>query len=146
MLYNTSELSAMADAFDQLHVLGRLQSTYISLCGANLFLFLLRIFKLLDFQPRMGILTRTISRAMGDLMHFFLLLATVLVLYMLMGHIIFGPTIEVFSTLQYSLQVRCVGGLCIIWSAFVVFIRTFNQQFDHSVTSTVLIFWGHHIF
>ena len=69
-----------------------------------MFLFLMRIFKLLDFQPQMGILTRTISRAMDDLMHFFLLLILVLMMYVCMGTIIFGPTLEVFSSMTNSLQ------------------------------------------
>ena len=68
---------------------------YVSLCGANLFLFLLRIFKLLDFQPRIGILTRTIGRALEDLSHFMLLMGIVLLAYSSMGHIIFGPTVSV---------------------------------------------------
>ena len=72
-----------------------MQTVYVSLCGANLFLFLLRIFKLLDFQPRIGILTRTIGRALEDLSHFMLLMGIVLLAYSSMGHIIFGPTVSV---------------------------------------------------
>ena len=75
------------------------QSIYISTSGANLFLFLMRIFKLLDFQPRIGILTRTISRALEDLMHFVLLMTVVLFMYTMMGNILLGPTVSVRPSL-----------------------------------------------
>ena len=63
--------------------------------GANLFLYLLRIFKMLDFQPKLGVLTRTMSNAIDDLSHFVLLLAVVVGMYVMLGLIVFGPTIEV---------------------------------------------------
>ena len=44
---------------------------------------------------QMGILTRTMSNAMSDLMHFFVLLTLVLMMYVCMGTIIFGPTMHV---------------------------------------------------
>ena len=89
------ELDGLATAFFHLRRLGMMQSIYISICGANLFFFLLRLFKLLDFQPRIGILTRTISRAMEDLMHFFVLMVIVMFVYTMMGNILFGPTVSV---------------------------------------------------
>ena len=55
----------------------------------------MRIFKMLDFQPKLGVLTRTMANAMDDLSHFCLLLAVVFMMYVMLGHIVFGPTIEV---------------------------------------------------
>ena len=85
----------MADHFSTLSDIAWLQSMYVSLAGINLFLMLMRTFKFLDFQPRVGILTRTLAKAMDDLLHFIFLLVIVLVVYAFMGYIIFGPTLEV---------------------------------------------------
>ena len=88
----------------------RLQTVYLSLCGGNQFFFLMRLFKLLDFQPRIGILTRTIGRALEDLAHFMLLLIIVLMAYSAMGHIIFGPYVSVRQALlswPYEFWRRC---------------------------------------
>jgi hypothetical protein len=45
----------LAESFYQLNNIETMQQLYISICGANMFLFLLRIFKLLDFQPKVGL-------------------------------------------------------------------------------------------
>ena len=95
MLYNTTQLDEMTDAFNTLNNISHLQSVYITMSGCNLFLMLLRIFKLLDFQPRMGVLTRTLAKALDDLVHFGVLLALVYTVYTVMGYVIFGPTIKV---------------------------------------------------
>jgi len=67
----------------------------MSLCGINIMLFLFRIFKLLDFQPRVGILTRTIAKALDDLLHFAFVLVVTFIVYAMLGYVIFGPTIQV---------------------------------------------------
>mmetsp|Transcript_15443 Transcript_15443/g.29717 ORF Transcript_15443/g.29717 Transcript_15443/m.29717 type:complete len:1112 (+) Transcript_15443:17-3352(+) len=102
--YKEENLADLATAVYKLEMLGSFQSAYVACCGVNLFLFLLRILKLLDFQPNMGILTRSVSRAMNDLMHFCVLLVIVLGVYVAMGTVIFGPTVEAFSTLERALQ------------------------------------------
>lgn len=93
--YNSGPVKDMSEAFEKLNYITMLQSLYMSCSAANLFLFLLRIFKLLDFQPQMGVMTRTISKAMSDLLHFFALLTIVFCLYVIMGNVVFGPTVEV---------------------------------------------------
>lgn len=112
LVYNTDEMDGLAVAYEQLYVLGRLQSTYTSLCGANLFLLILRIVNLLTFQARMGILTRTTSRAMEDLQNVSLLLAMVMVVYTLIRHVIVGPKIHTFYIVESSMQVSEVGFAC----------------------------------
>jgi hypothetical protein len=46
---------------------------------------LYRYTKYCDFQPRMGVVTRTLSRAFQDLAHFFSLVFIVMALYTFLG-------------------------------------------------------------
>eukprot|EP00898_Chlorokybus_atmophyticus_P004153 jgi/Chlat1/4739/Chrsp300S04720 len=62
-------------------------------------LMLLRTLKLCDFQPRMGLLTRTLVRAAVDLGHFFFLAILVFLCYAMLALIAFGETIQDFSQL-----------------------------------------------
>eukprot|EP00898_Chlorokybus_atmophyticus_P002538 jgi/Chlat1/3285/Chrsp22S03531 len=54
---------------------------------------------LCDFQPRMGLLTRTLDRAAVDLAHFFFLAILVFLCYATLALIAFGETIKDFSQL-----------------------------------------------
>jgi hypothetical protein len=75
---------------------------YITFHGVNIFLCLLRFLKYCDFQPRMGVVTRTLSRAFQDLAHFFFLVFIVLALYTFLGQIVFGAQVKQFSTLSQA--------------------------------------------
>eukprot|EP00897_Mesotaenium_endlicherianum_P002937 jgi/Mesen1/2671/ME000167S01821 len=57
----------------------------------------------MDFQPRMGIITRTLSAASPELLHFFILWLIVFVGYATFGHLVFGRTIDQFRSLASSL-------------------------------------------
>jgi hypothetical protein len=67
-----------------------------------------RTLKLLDFQPRLGLVTRTISKAAQDLLHFGLIFVFVFFAYACMGHLTFGGSVTQFSTLSKS-AVVCMG-------------------------------------
>ena len=67
-------------------------------------LFVLRILKALDFQPRMALVTRTISSAFTDLLHFFALFAIIFVGYCVAGYLLFGHQFQSFSSLGLSGQ------------------------------------------
>ncbi|KAK3279134.1 hypothetical protein CYMTET_12973 [Cymbomonas tetramitiformis] len=75
---------------------------YMLFNGINVFLFLTRIFQLLDFQPRIGILTQSLSHATVDLLHFFILMGIVYLGYTFMGCALFGYRMHEFSTLSSS--------------------------------------------
>lgn len=51
-----------------------LYQLYAALHGINIVLSLLRMLKLMDFQPRLGVITRTVFEAAADLGHFFFVL------------------------------------------------------------------------
>jgi hypothetical protein len=60
--------------------------------------------KALDFQPRMALVTRTISSAFSDLFHFLALFSIIFIGYALAGIQLFGHQYEGLSTLHYACQ------------------------------------------
>jgi len=60
---------------------------------ASVILMTLRVIKLLDFQPRLGLVTRTLAHAAVDLAHFFLVFLLVHCAYAMVGYISFGSSI-----------------------------------------------------
>ena len=94
----------VTDVVDSFDAIIQIQSAYATINGINIFLCLLRFLKYCDFQPRMGVVTRTLSLAFQDLAHFIALLLIILFLYATMGTIVFGSKIEQFSTYIRSLR------------------------------------------
>ena len=72
-------------------------SLYMTLSGINIILILGRILKLMDFQPRLGVITHTLSLAFADLMHFFVIFIMVFMGYAFIGHVIFADSIPCIS-------------------------------------------------
>ena len=68
---------------------------YFALNGINILLLIARILKLMDFQPRLGVVTRSLWLAGPDLIHFFIVASMVFIGYSMMAHLIFGNVIEV---------------------------------------------------
>jgi len=70
---------------------------YMEMNGICCLLQLLRILELLDFQPRLGLVTKTIGHALADLIHFACILFFILGVYLLQSHWLFGSSIPAFS-------------------------------------------------
>ena len=81
---------------------GLSHAAYITINGINMFLCLLRFLKYCDFQPRMGVVTRTLTRAFQDLAHFFALVFIVMAVYTFLGQIVFGSKVKQFSSLAQA--------------------------------------------
>ena len=56
----------------------------------------------MDFQPRLGVVTRSLWLAGPDLIHFAIVAGMVFVGYAMMAHLIFGNVIEKFATFGVS--------------------------------------------
>jgi|AntAceMinimDraft_5_1070358.scaffolds.fasta_scaffold20682_2 hypothetical protein len=97
-----SPLRAFVDMVNDFNTIVNMQVLYVTFHGVNIFLCLLRFLKHCDFQPRMGVVTRTLSRAFLDLVHFFALVAIVLGIYTFLGQIVFGSHVQQFSTLAQA--------------------------------------------
>ncbi|CAI5981567.1 unnamed protein product, partial [Closterium sp. NIES-64] len=109
---------AAMSAVDTLGFVTNLCAVYFALQGINVFIMVLRLLKLMDFQPNMGIMTRSLRVAMPSLLHFFILFFVVFVAYATYGYLVFGMTLVQFSTLWLSLQTcfyMIVGQFGVFW-------------------------------
>ncbi|GMH94595.1 hypothetical protein TL16_g12950 [Triparma laevis f. inornata] len=87
-------------------VLIRSRQNFIN--GVALLLLIMRLLKNLDFQPRLGLVTRTLSNAVVNLSHFILVFGLIFFSYSVMGHLAFGGELEKarrgFHTLMLSMH------------------------------------------
>ena len=99
-----SELSSAFSAFADLQNLVQTLSWYYALNGINILLVIARILNLMHFQPRLGVVTRSLLLAGPDLLHFAVVAGIVFVGYAMMAHVIFGNVIEKFSTFRVAVD------------------------------------------
>jgi hypothetical protein len=99
-----SELNEAFKAFSSLQSLVQTLSWYYALNGINILLVIARILNLMHFQPRLGVVTRSLLLAGPDLLHFTIVAGIVFVGYAMMAHVIFGNVIEKFSTFRLSID------------------------------------------
>ena len=97
-------LDAMMNMFNDVTALSGSMQQYSSLTGLCLILLIVRLLKMLDFQKRMGVVTRTIETAFNDLGHFFILFALVFLAYGALANVSFGPSVLGYSTLPKALH------------------------------------------
>ena len=76
--------------------------SYMAVLGINIILLMLRILKLMDFQPRLGVITHTLGLAAPDLIHFFTIFMMVFTGFAFIGHVIFGFGSVYFSAFEES--------------------------------------------
>ncbi|KAK3242331.1 hypothetical protein CYMTET_47975 [Cymbomonas tetramitiformis] len=94
----------MLQHFEEMSTMTNFQVNYMMLNGLNSFFLMLRVMKLCDFQPRMGIITRTLAVAAGDLYHFFLVLSIIFMNYAITGHLVFGASVRGFSDMGSAIS------------------------------------------
>ncbi|CAI7833065.1 unnamed protein product, partial [Closterium sp. NIES-54] len=95
---------AAVSAADKLGNIINTCSVYFALQGMNVFIMVLRVLKLMDFQPHMGIITRSIRVALPSILHFFLLALAIFLAYATYAYLVFGMTMAQFSTLWGAMQ------------------------------------------
>eukprot|EP00271_Cylindrocystis_brebissonii_P006378 TRINITY_DN1913_c0_g1_i1.p1 TRINITY_DN1913_c0_g1~~TRINITY_DN1913_c0_g1_i1.p1 ORF type:complete len:1241 (+),score=218.25 TRINITY_DN1913_c0_g1_i1:529-4251(+) len=105
-----TEFANAVNTFGQVQAMIDFHNYYFALQGINVLFMVLRILKLMDFQPRMGTVTRTIVQAGPDLLHFFILYFVLFGGFAMYGHLVFGRTIEEFCTIGLSM-VTCFNAL-----------------------------------
>ncbi|CAI5516021.1 unnamed protein product, partial [Closterium sp. Naga37s-1] len=90
-------------AFAELRNIINLRAVYFALQGINVFFMMIRLLKVMDFQPYLGVITRSLGLATPSLMHFFLLSFTVFFCFSMYGYLVFGGAMELFSTVLNSM-------------------------------------------
>uniref|UniRef100_A0A7S0YX08 C2 domain-containing protein n=1 Tax=Hemiselmis tepida TaxID=464990 RepID=A0A7S0YX08_9CRYP len=78
-------------------------SAYSAITSCSIILFVLRLVKGLDFQEQMGLITRTISEAGYELVHFFVLFIIIFMGYVCTGVLLFGHQVKDMSTIDKSI-------------------------------------------
>ena len=66
----------------------------------SVILFLIRLLKVADFQPRIALITRTISQALTELLNFGVLFMSLLIGYAIAGILLFGHQSTAFESLS----------------------------------------------
>ncbi|EKX47388.1 hypothetical protein GUITHDRAFT_106834 [Guillardia theta CCMP2712] len=125
------------DFLSLIHTMQRISSTmqvFSFFAGVSVVLFVLRMLKSLDFQERMGMVTRTISNAASDLWHFILLFLIVFMGYAIVGVLLFGHQFEGMKNLSSS---------CI---TLTIFLLNFDTTQFFSSMSHASDFAAFHIF
>ena len=75
---------------------------YSSITTVVFILMTLQLLHVLHFQPKLSLITRTMGAAWDDLAHLFMLFFLVELSFALLGHVIYGSTVEELSTLGSS--------------------------------------------
>jgi len=97
---NRDEYNLLVEQYGKASQILQTLDTYMELNGFCILLVLVRVLKLLDFQPRLGLVTKTIFNAMTDLIHFGFVFILILGLYWIMSFYLFGSSKDDFHTLR----------------------------------------------
>ena len=96
--YNEAELEEMIGSFRSTEAVALRLSNYVTTSAIAMILLISRLLKVLDFQQKIGIVTRTIQNAAIDLFHWLILFSFIFFSYAFMGFAVFGSAISDFST------------------------------------------------
>ena len=96
-----TEPSSEFDLLDftiKMRKLSELKNFWTALSCVNILLFVMRFLKVLDFQPRMSLITRTLRLASVDLGHYLTLFSIILIGYATIGTVLLGERLKQFQT------------------------------------------------
>ena len=123
---NATEELALLRLIDGASALADLHVQYSSLTGIVVVVLTFKVVKSLDFQPRMGLITRTLARTGGNLAHFTALFLLIFFSYAFVGHIMFGQNLPAMSTFPGAL--RSLGYILLNFDP-----TQFHAQMRHAV-------------
>jgi len=103
-LKTPNQMAEMGAMFLEMKSLVEYLQLYMTFSGINIMLLLGRILKLMDFQPRLGVITHTLALATADLTHFFVIFAMIFMGYAFIGHVIFGYSSSHFADITASVN------------------------------------------
>ena len=98
-------IAKVEDTITMVQNLNLLNVLYDMTHGVNLLLFIARILKLSHFQPRLGVITRTLLQAVKDLSHFMFVFAFMYSVCSCLAYLVFGGLITQFSSIGHSFQI-----------------------------------------
>jgi len=119
---------------DRIRSLSSGMDTYSTFSGISVIIFVFRMLKGLNFQERMGLVTRTLEAAISDLLHFFALFGVVFMGYACVGVLLFGHQFKGMSDFHSS---------CL---TLVVFLISFDATQFYASMSHAANEWAFHLF
>ena len=96
-----SELNFL-ETIDKINALSSLAQAYRSIAGLNAFLFVFSLLEAFRFQPRLGLITRTMEIVTPDLFNFIILFATVFGGFAVAATLLFGHQVYKVSSMDQS--------------------------------------------
>ncbi|GBF96992.1 polycystin cation channel family [Raphidocelis subcapitata] len=108
---------------------------YFALSAISILLLLARLLRRMDFQPRLGVITRSLRRALPDLLHFALVAGAVFLGYAVTGYLLLGNSVPQFAGLGAAVNTcfaMMLGEFGDVWAAL--------GQLDGGVAAA-LFFW-----
>jgi hypothetical protein len=90
------------EMIDRINSLSLLAQSYRSIAGLNAFLFVFSLLEAFRFQPRLGLISRTMEIVTPDLLNFMILFATVFGGFAVAATLLFGRQVYKVSTMDQS--------------------------------------------
>jgi len=106
LFYNVNQAAAQSvyDIFSKAISIGDWIEIYTCMNAVCMFLILLRIIKVCEFQPKLGIISRTLIKAANDLLHFVIVFLVIFIVYMLFAYWVFGNAVNDFSQISNAIH------------------------------------------
>jgi len=92
------------DIFSKAISIGDWIEIYTCMNAVCMSLILLRIIKVCEFQPKLGIISRTLIKAANDLLHFVIVFLVIFIVYMLFAYWVFGNAVNDFSQISNAIH------------------------------------------
>jgi hypothetical protein len=99
---NVAEYNKVVDLYADAHAIIDKQEIYMELQGMSLLFVLLRFLGMMHFQPRLGLITKTLYNAAQDLFHFVILFMVVFIGFNYLSWWIYGSELDMFSTFNLA--------------------------------------------
>lgn len=99
-------IKLLGESMSTVQELSSLLTFYFCVTGMSLLVMIARSLKLVDFQRHLDLTVRTLSRSSLDLLHFIIIFFITLLLSMMMGHLMVGPTEESLSRLDLAFNLH----------------------------------------
>eukprot|EP00883_Tetradesmus_obliquus_P001212 jgi/Sobl393_1/11292/SZX78320.1 len=101
---NGAGLASAWEAITRLEAAISVLNVYHAINGICILLLIARLLRAMDFQPRLGVVTKALALAAPDLLHLFLVAGSVFLCYCMMGFLIFGNSLPWFATFPTSIN------------------------------------------
>lgn len=98
-------LMQVESILDNLKMISTLNAIYDMMHGLSLIVFVVRLLALFHFQPRLGVVSRTLAKCATDLIHFLVVLSIMFATSAVIAYLVFGGVVQEWSTIGHAFQI-----------------------------------------